>query len=171
MVRPQRAASASSFLLFTSRFHGNRSVSASPSTDLLLGSSAQLQCQVKGPTEEPALEWRKPGGSVHKGSKVELESVARSDAGAWNCSFSHEGKPYSQSLHISVKGGSLTFAQHLLQKSSALPIQTSPCAFRTGAGPSDPAGGQRGADLQRLWVLLSFVQRTLTEPPAAWMCY
>lgn len=90
-----------------------RSVSASPSTVLQLGSSATLQCQVKGLPSQAALQWRKPDGSLHPGSDVaRLEAVACSDEGAWNCTFSHGGLVYSERLDIKVTGGSPTSAGH-----------------------------------------------------------
>lgn len=85
------------------------SVSASPSADLQLGSEATLQCQVKGLMPEYAVQWERPGGSPHITSQVvQLKSVARSDAGAWNCTFSYDEMTYSESLNIKVKGKTLT---------------------------------------------------------------
>ncbi|XP_078108718.1 neural cell adhesion molecule 1-like isoform X2 [Sander vitreus] len=81
------------------------SVSASPSSELQLGSEATLQCQVKGlnPPDSP-VQWKRPDGSPHSGSQtVQLKSVARSDAGNWKCTFSHEGATYSESLEIKVQ--------------------------------------------------------------------
>lgn len=89
------------------------------------------------------MQWRKPDGSLHKGSKVaELESVARSDAGTWNCTFSYEGKPYSESLHITVTGGSPTFAQHLQQESCS---GSKPLVFLSEPAPA-PATPQAGGE-------------------------
>lgn len=79
------------------------SVSVKPSADLQLGSKAQLQCQVKGLTQGPAVKWRNPGGSLHS-SELQLDSVARSDAGTWKCMFSHDGLTYNESLEIRVTG-------------------------------------------------------------------
>lgn len=80
-------------------------VLASPSASLQLGSNATLQCQVKGfQGSGPAVQWRRPDGSLHPGSEVaHLEPVDRSHKGAWNCTFSYDGKPYSQRLDISVE--------------------------------------------------------------------
>lgn len=122
---------------------------------------------MKGPIPEPEVQWRKPDGSVHSGSKVaHLESVAHSDAGAWNCTFSYDGKPYSERLDISVTGGSLPFAEHLQQGPQRL---KTPCfAFRTRT--CDSPGGQQGADLQRLWVLLPFVWQGRLSPGCVLNC-
>lgn len=90
-----------------------RSVSASPSAVLQLGSNATLHCQVKGLPPQSAPQWRKPDGSLHPGSGVaQLNPVARSDEGTWNCTFSHDGLMYGRSLDIRVTGGSPTSAEH-----------------------------------------------------------
>ncbi|KAF1388112.1 hypothetical protein PFLUV_G00086850 [Perca fluviatilis] len=81
------------------------SVWVSPSSELQLGSEATLQCRVKGlnPPDSP-VKWNRPDGSSHSESQtVQLKSVARSDAGNWNCTFSHDGKKYSESLEIKVQ--------------------------------------------------------------------
>ncbi|XP_031155540.1 T-cell surface glycoprotein CD4-like isoform X2 [Sander lucioperca] len=81
------------------------SVSASPSSELQLGSEATLQCQVKGlnPPDSP-VRWERPDGSLHSGSQtVQLKSVARTDAGNWKCTFSHDGGKYNESLEIKVQ--------------------------------------------------------------------
>uniref|UniRef100_A0A3Q3XE79 Ig-like domain-containing protein n=1 Tax=Mola mola TaxID=94237 RepID=A0A3Q3XE79_MOLML len=77
------------------------SVSVKPSADLQLGSKAQLQCQVKGLMQGPPVKWRNPGGSLQP-SELQLDSVARSDAGTWKCMFSHDGLTYNESLEIRV---------------------------------------------------------------------
>lgn len=81
------------------------SVSASPPGDLRLGSVATLQCRVKGLDPHPAVQWKKPGGSPHSehSQTAQLKSVALSDAGNWECSFTHEGVTYSESLAIVVQ--------------------------------------------------------------------
>ncbi|XP_070691050.1 sialoadhesin-like isoform X2 [Pempheris klunzingeri] len=78
------------------------SVSASPSGVLQLGSEATLQCNVAGLDPGSTVQWTRPDGQ-HTGSQtVQLKPVARSDAGTWNCTFSHD-KKYSESLNIKVK--------------------------------------------------------------------
>ncbi|XP_070767546.1 T-cell surface glycoprotein CD4-like [Enoplosus armatus] len=79
------------------------SVSASPSGDLHVGSEATLQCRVKGLDQGSTVQWKKPDGSPHAGSHtVELKSLARSDAGFWQCTFSHGGEMFNMSLGIKV---------------------------------------------------------------------
>ncbi|TNN02779.1 hypothetical protein fugu_010266 [Takifugu bimaculatus] len=88
-------------------------VSARPSAVLQLGGSATLHCQVKGlPLPPSAPQWRKPDGNPHPGSEeAELNPVARSDEGAWNCTFSHDGLMYGKSLDIRVTGAATTPAK------------------------------------------------------------
>ncbi|TDH11627.1 hypothetical protein EPR50_G00062780 [Perca flavescens] len=80
------------------------SVSVSPSSELQLGTDATLQCWVKGlnPPDSP-VQWNRPDGRSES-ETVQLKSVARSDAGNWECTFSHDGKKYSESLEIKVQG-------------------------------------------------------------------
>nr|AQZ26550.1 T-cell surface glycoprotein CD4-2 protein [Lutjanus sanguineus] len=79
------------------------SVSASPSTELQVGSGATLQCQVSGLNPDLTVQWKGPGGQVEKGSPVQLKSVARSDAGTWECTFSHPEGTHSVRLEINVQ--------------------------------------------------------------------
>lgn len=91
------------------------SVSASPSADLQLGSEATLQCQVKGLMPDYAVQWKRPGGSPHTTSQVvQLKSVARSDAGTWQCTFSHDGVTYNENLDIKVTSKTLTSTKVLV---------------------------------------------------------
>ncbi|XP_033497386.1 limbic system-associated membrane protein isoform X1 [Epinephelus lanceolatus] len=78
-------------------------VSASSSGDLLLGSEVTLKCQVTGMNPDSTVQWKRPDGRSHAGSQAELKSVARSDAGTWNCMFSYDGTTYSESLEIKVQ--------------------------------------------------------------------
>ncbi|XP_034730196.1 CD4-2 molecule, tandem duplicate 2 isoform X2 [Etheostoma cragini] len=81
------------------------SVSASPSSELQLGSEATLQCRVKGlnPPDSP-VQWKRPDGSTNSGSQtVQLKSVAHSDEGNWQCMFAYEGGTYIESLEIKVR--------------------------------------------------------------------
>ncbi|XP_032374682.1 T-cell surface glycoprotein CD4 isoform X2 [Etheostoma spectabile] len=81
------------------------SVSASPSSELQLGSEAMLQCQVKGlhPPNSP-VQWKRPNGGPNSESQtVQLKSVAHSDEGNWQCTFSYEGGEYSESLEVKVQ--------------------------------------------------------------------
>ncbi|XP_044065019.1 CD4-2 molecule, tandem duplicate 2 [Siniperca chuatsi] len=84
------------------------SVSASPSSDLQLGSKLTLQCQVKGLDQGSTASWKRPdelppAKSHTESHTVKLKSVALSDAGIWKCTFSHGTEVYSESLEIKVK--------------------------------------------------------------------
>lgn len=84
------------------------SVYSTPSSDLQLGDKAKLHCTVSSPVKESEVQWWNPDGIRYPGSQVaDLTSVTRSDAGQWNCKFSHEGMTYSQSLDIKVTGRTL----------------------------------------------------------------
>lgn len=88
-------------------------MAARPSAVLKLGSSASLHCWVKGLPPSSAPQWRKPDGSVLPGAEVALlDPVARSDEGAWNCTFPHGGLTYGRSLDIRVTGGLPASARH-----------------------------------------------------------
>ncbi|XP_068591793.1 hemicentin-1-like [Cebidichthys violaceus] len=76
------------------------SVGAKPSGELQLGSEAALHCQVKGLNQDPLVWWERPDGSRHSGT---LGSVTRSDAGTWECKFSHDGGTYNMGLTIKVQ--------------------------------------------------------------------
>ncbi|XP_076593892.1 T-cell surface glycoprotein CD4-like [Chaetodon auriga] len=79
------------------------SLSLRSSADLRLGSEATLECNVKGVNPEPAVQWKRPGGSVHTESQIaQLKPLARSDEGTWSCTFSHAGKAHSESIEIKV---------------------------------------------------------------------
>ncbi|XP_054477632.1 uncharacterized protein LOC129109559 [Anoplopoma fimbria] len=77
------------------------SVKASPSTELQLGSEAELDCQVEGLDQGSTATWKRPDGSLHSGI---LKSVDHSDEGDWECTFPSGGETYSQILAIKVKG-------------------------------------------------------------------
>lgn len=80
------------------------SVSASPSGELQLGSKVTLRCQVGGLNPpDSTVQWKGPGRSLHAGPQTELNPVARSDAGTWNCTFSYNGVMYSESIEIKVR--------------------------------------------------------------------
>lgn len=76
------------------------SVWATPSNELQLGSEATLHCRVKGLDQDPSVQWKRPDGSPHSGS---FKSATRSDAGTWECVFSHHGETYKRSLTIKVQ--------------------------------------------------------------------
>ncbi|XP_034077465.1 CD4-2 molecule, tandem duplicate 2 isoform X2 [Gymnodraco acuticeps] len=78
------------------------SVSADPPGELQVGEKASLQCGVRG-HDSAAQQWTSPNGQKHP-ETVRIESVAPSDAGTWECVFSHEGKEYKERLVIKVKG-------------------------------------------------------------------
>ncbi|XP_038567030.1 T-cell surface glycoprotein CD4-like [Micropterus salmoides] len=95
------------------------SVWASPSGDLLLGSEATLQCQVKGLDQGSTVQWKRPDGSAYGESHTaQLRPVDRSYAGTWKCMFSFGGKEYSESLHISVKEPAPTTSEPVTSKGS-----------------------------------------------------
>ncbi|XP_073341937.1 T-cell surface glycoprotein CD4-like [Pagrus major] len=79
------------------------SVSANPSGDLQPGSKVELQCDVDGLNPVPTIQWKRPGRSLPAGSPQTVGSVAVSDAGTWECTFSHGGETHSVSLNIKVK--------------------------------------------------------------------
>lgn len=144
------------------------SVSASPSDNLQLGSSATLQCQVKG-LPELAVQWRKPDGSLHP-QVTQLNPVARSDEGAWNCIVSHDGEMYSEKLDI--KGGSPASAKRLQQKSCS----GSKLLFQFQNPPprlSDPSLLRRTTRSQLATTVgtPSICLWVLTEPVLPWMCH
>lgn len=102
------------------------SVWASPSGDLLLGSEATLQCQVKGLDQGSTVQWKRPDGSAYGESHTaQLRPVDRSYAGTWKCMFSFGGKEYSESLHISVKEPAPTTSEPVTSKGSK-DIRTTP---------------------------------------------
>uniref|UniRef100_A0A3P8SUU0 Ig-like domain-containing protein n=1 Tax=Amphiprion percula TaxID=161767 RepID=A0A3P8SUU0_AMPPE len=81
------------------------SVSVVPSGALQVGSEATLYCQVKDPNLGVTVEWKKPDGTLLKGSSTfDLKPVADSDAGPWNCTLTYEGETFSQTLMIKVSG-------------------------------------------------------------------
>ncbi|XP_056236299.1 T-cell surface glycoprotein CD4-like [Seriola aureovittata] len=83
------------------------SVSATSTDDFRAGGTAILQCDVNGLGKSPEVEWKRPNESkVLKQAKVNLSSVAPSDAGTWVCTFSHKKVTYSEDLVIEVKGPS-----------------------------------------------------------------
>uniref|UniRef100_A0A3B4Z8S0 T-cell surface glycoprotein CD4-like n=1 Tax=Seriola lalandi dorsalis TaxID=1841481 RepID=A0A3B4Z8S0_SERLL len=80
------------------------SVSATSTDDFRAGGTAILQCDVNGLGKSPEVEWKRPNESkVLKQAKVNLSSVAPSDAGTWVCTFSHKKVTYSEDLVIEVK--------------------------------------------------------------------
>ena len=84
------------------------SVWASPSGDLEQGSNVTLMCQVKSLKKDPQVEWKNPAGNKHPGSNsITLNPVELSHNGDWMCTFSHAGKPYNDTLIITVKGRTL----------------------------------------------------------------
>lgn len=104
------------------------SVWASPSGDLLLGSEATLQCQVKGLDQGSTVQWKRPDGSAYGESHTaQLRPVDRSYAGTWKCMFSFGGKEYNESLHISVKEPAPTTSEPVTSKGSK-DIRTTPSA-------------------------------------------
>lgn len=78
------------------------SVSVSPPGDLVPGSKASLHCQVAG--LDAPVQWKKKNGSQHPESPtVNIQNVAPSDAGTWQCTVSSAGVTYSEDLVIQVK--------------------------------------------------------------------
>ncbi|XP_034001666.1 CD4-2 molecule, tandem duplicate 2 [Trematomus bernacchii] len=78
------------------------SVSADPPGELQVGATASLLCGVRG-HDSAAQQWKSPKGIKHPEHTLHLESVSPSDAGTWECVFSHEGVEYKESLVIKVK--------------------------------------------------------------------
>ncbi|XP_045900498.1 igLON family member 5-like [Micropterus dolomieu] len=98
---------------------GSKDIWASPSGDLLLGSEATLQCQVKGLDQGSTVQWKRPDGSAYGESHTaQLRPVDRSYAGTWKCMFSFGGKEYNESLHISVKEPAPTTSEPVTSKGS-----------------------------------------------------
>ncbi|XP_062256016.1 uncharacterized protein LOC133965460 [Platichthys flesus] len=79
------------------------SVSARPSEEQQPGGEVTLQCEVAGLNPDSTVQWTGPDKRVHAGSEVHLNPVAASDAGAWQCEFSHGGETYREELAVRVK--------------------------------------------------------------------
>ncbi|KAM9353283.1 CD4-2 molecule, tandem duplicate 1 [Symphorus nematophorus] len=86
------------------------SVSASPSADPQLGSNATLQCRVRGVKPDPKVQWKGPDGNLRSESEVQLTSVAPSDAGTWECTFTHAEGTHTETLEIKVQRPPTTLA-------------------------------------------------------------
>uniref|UniRef100_A0A8C6V0M1 Ig-like domain-containing protein n=1 Tax=Neogobius melanostomus TaxID=47308 RepID=A0A8C6V0M1_9GOBI len=79
------------------------SASVSPSARLEVGSEATLQCEVSGLPQGAAVEWVRPGGGQrHRTSRLQLSSVALTDAGSWECVFSVGGKTLNETVTLQV---------------------------------------------------------------------
>lgn len=84
---------------------GSVSVSVRPSQSLQWGSAAWLECQVRGLSSNPPVQWKGPGRNQPIASHTaHLESVARSDAGTWECTFSLGDQSHSRTISITVVG-------------------------------------------------------------------
>lgn len=107
------------------------SVSADPPGELQVGAEASLQCGVRG-HDSAAQQWKSPNGQKHP-ETVRIESVSLSDAGTWECVYSHEGVEYNESLVIKVKGPE---AAAPTQKPESTPIHGSVPQYPPGVSQS-----------------------------------
>ncbi|XP_031600133.1 T-cell surface glycoprotein CD4-like [Oreochromis aureus] len=80
------------------------SVSVVPSADLLLGSEATLQCDVKGLIEGCEVKWRSPNvGSPEWSPTAQLKPVTSSHDGTWQCIITCGSNRLSEDLTITVQ--------------------------------------------------------------------
>lgn len=81
------------------------SVSVTPSADLLLGSEATLQCDVKGVIEGCEVKWRSPNvDSPEWSPTAQLKRVTSSHNGTWQCIITCGSNQLSEHLTITVQG-------------------------------------------------------------------
>lgn len=81
------------------------SVSVTPSADLLLGSEATLQCDVKGLIEGCEVKWRSPNvDSPEWSPTAQLKPVTSSHNGIWQCIITCGSNQLSEHLTITVQG-------------------------------------------------------------------
>lgn len=81
------------------------SVSVTPSADLLLGSEATLQCDVKGVIEGCEVKWRSPKvDSPEWSPTAQLKPVTSSHNGTWQCIITCGSNQLSEHLTITVQG-------------------------------------------------------------------
>lgn len=71
---------------------------------LQVGASDILECKVNGPDNHATVQWVKPDGSVLHLNKVNLNSVAISDKGIWQCKVSQEEATFTKNITIQIKG-------------------------------------------------------------------
>ncbi|XP_004550885.3 uncharacterized protein LOC101487258 [Maylandia zebra] len=80
------------------------SVSVTPSADLLLGSEATLQCDVKGVIEGCEVKWRSPKvDSPEWSPTAQLKPVTSSHNGTWQCIITCGSNQLSEHLTITVQ--------------------------------------------------------------------
>ncbi|XP_039886054.1 T-cell surface glycoprotein CD4-like isoform X1 [Simochromis diagramma] len=80
------------------------SVSVTPSADLLLGSEATLQCDVKGVIEGCEVKWRSPNvDSPEWSPTAQLKPVTSSHNGTWQCIITCGSNQLSEHLTIKVQ--------------------------------------------------------------------
>ncbi|XP_006803040.1 uncharacterized protein LOC102791170 [Neolamprologus brichardi] len=80
------------------------SVSVSPTADLLLGSEATLQCDVKGLIEGCEVKWRSPiVDSPEWSPTAQLNPVTSSHNGTWECIITCGSDQLSEHLTITVQ--------------------------------------------------------------------
>ncbi|XP_013765977.1 hemicentin-2-like, partial [Pundamilia nyererei] len=80
------------------------SVSVTPSADLLLGSEATLQCDVKGVIEGCEVKWRSPNvDSPEWSPTAQLKPVTSSHNGTWQCIITCGSNQLSEHLTITVQ--------------------------------------------------------------------
>uniref|UniRef100_A0A3Q4I209 Ig-like domain-containing protein n=1 Tax=Neolamprologus brichardi TaxID=32507 RepID=A0A3Q4I209_NEOBR len=85
------------------------SVSVSPTADLLLGSEATLQCDVKGLIEGCEVKWRSPiVDSPEWSPTAQLNPVTSSHNGTWECIITCGSDQLSEHLTITVQVVSFT---------------------------------------------------------------
>uniref|UniRef100_A0A669DP99 Ig-like domain-containing protein n=1 Tax=Oreochromis niloticus TaxID=8128 RepID=A0A669DP99_ORENI len=81
------------------------SVSVVPSADLLLGSEATLQCDVKGFIEGCEVKWKSPNvDSPEWSPTAQLKPVTSSHDGTWQCIITCGSNQLSEDLTITVQG-------------------------------------------------------------------
>ncbi|XP_019220362.1 T-cell surface glycoprotein CD4-like [Oreochromis niloticus] len=80
------------------------SVSVVPSADLLLGSEATLQCDVKGFIEGCEVKWKSPNvDSPEWSPTAQLKPVTSSHDGTWQCIITCGSNQLSEDLTITVQ--------------------------------------------------------------------
>lgn len=70
---------------------------------LQVGASDILECKVNSPGNRATVQWVKPGGLVLNSNKVNLNTVATSDKGIWQCKVSQEEATFTKNITIQIK--------------------------------------------------------------------
>ncbi|XP_060905288.1 uncharacterized protein LOC132983068 [Labrus mixtus] len=100
------------------------SVSPSPSGVFQAGSTATLQ--VKGLSSGTLVQWKDPNGHLTDSATIQLEPVAPSHEGTWECLVTLDKVAYSESLEIKVEVPAPETAASLPKQNSEVDVQP-PC--------------------------------------------